>query len=125
MKLPKVLRITALTIDCIVPAIATMTQFPVWVHKGAKETVSGVAMCLIIVCCIPFWKQIKEYMKSPAAPVLWAVLFGVCAVLGEIIDQITVIAFAGLIANLIGSVIYHLSRRIEENGTNSAGDESE
>lgn len=113
MTTSKFLRILAVFIDCAVPAVVTLTQFPFWVSRGSTETVSGIALVMLILACIPFWRRIKEYFKSPDAVVLWLILFIGAMAFESIIHQIITIAFFGLIANAVGKVIYHLSRRIE------------
>lgn len=104
----KLLHGTAIAIDVGVPLTATLTQFPVWVEQSSEATVSGLFLVMALLSCIPFIKQIKEFMKNPSAPILWSVLFVGLAALQNIIGEIVVVAFSGMVANLAGAGIYKL-----------------
>ena len=102
----KLMKGTAVGIDVIVPLVATLSQFPIWIEQSADATVSGLFLLFAMLSCIPFLKQIKEYFKSPSAWVIWAILLVVFIALQNIIAQMVVISLAGLIGNLIGMGIY-------------------
>lgn len=111
----RILKTTALTIDVSIPAVATLSQFPIWINRDATSTVSGLGLVLIALSCIPFYRQIREYFKSPSAPVLWLVLFLAFTMLESIAAEIKMVCFFGLVANLIGAGIYKI-------GANMCGD---
>ena len=108
----RILKTTALAIDVIIPAAATLSQFPVWINRDAASTVSGLGLVLIALSCIPFYRQIREYFKSPSAPVLWLVLFLAFTILESIAAEIKMVCFFGLVANLIGAGIYKIGANI-------------
>lgn len=110
----KILKATALTIDVSVPLIAALTQFPVWIDRSSEATMSGVFLLLALLSCVPFLRQIKEFMKSPSAPIIWTVLFVLFIVLRNIIDQMVIVCFFGMIANFLGSGLYKLGGYIGE-----------
>lgn len=110
----KILCGLALAIDVGVPLAATLSQFPVWVDRSAGATVSGLCLVLMLICCIPFFRQIKEYMKSPSAPVIWAVLFVLFLILESIATEIKVICFFGMLANMLGAALYKIGKNMEE-----------
>lgn len=107
----KILQGVALAIDVGVPLAVTLSQFPVWIDRSAGATVSGLCLIFLTISCIPFFRKIKEYMKSPSAPVLWTVLFVAFLILEGIASEIKVICFFGAIANYIGALIYKLGAR--------------
>ena len=102
---------TALTIDIVPPFIATLAQFPIWVDKSADATVSGLFIVLAFFSCLPFIKQIKAFMRSPSIPILWMVLFVMLSALSNIIDQMVIVCFVGMISNIIGTLLYKLGDR--------------
>lgn len=109
----KIIKAGAVTLDVAVPLIAILTQFPVWVEKSSEATVSGLFLLLAVVSCIPFWKQLKEYFKSPSIRVVWIILLVVFICLRNIIDQMVIVCFFGTIANVIGAGVYKLGSIIE------------
>lgn len=98
----------ALMIDVGVPLAATLSQFPVWVEESAEASVSGLFIVFAFISCLPFLKQIRAYLKSPSAWVVWVVLFVAMIALRSIIDQMIVVCFAGAVANVAGAGIYHI-----------------
>lgn len=105
----KLLKAIALCIDVGVPVAATLSQFPIWVNRDATSTMSGLTLVLVALACIPFYRQIREYFKSPSAPVLWFILFLAFTLLESIASEIKIVCFWGAIANVLGSAIYKLA----------------
>ncbi len=110
----KIIKAAAVSVDVLVPLIATITQFPIWIEQSGEATISGLFLMLAFFSCLPFVKQIKEYMKSPSVMVLWCIIYVLLTVLKNIINQMVVVCFAGLIANAIGAAIYKLGETIEK-----------
>ena len=104
----------AIALDVGVPLAVTLTQFPVWINRSTAATMSGLSLVLVIICCAPFFQQIKEHLKSPSIPLLWIVLFLVFVMLEAIASEIKIICFFGAIANCIGSVIYKHGKTLME-----------
>jgi hypothetical protein len=107
----RVLKISALTIDILAPLIATLSQFPIWIETSAEATVSGVAMLLVFFSCIPALKYIKAFIKSPSVPIVWLVVFVMLTMLNNIIDQMIVVAFIGVISNTLGTILYKIGEK--------------
>lgn len=107
----RVLKISALTIDILPPLVATLTQFPIWIETSAEATVSGVAMLLVFFSCIPALKYIKAFIKSPSVPIVWLVVFVMLTMLNNIIDQMIVVAFIGVISNTLGTILYKIGEK--------------
>lgn len=107
---------TAILLDVGVPMAATLTQFPVWIERSSDATVSGLFLLFAMLSCLPFLKQIREYMKSPSVWSLWCILFVSLFALRNIIDEMLVIAFWGLLSNVIGAVVYRIGSETEKAG---------
>ena len=104
------------------PAIATATQFPIWISGGSKQTVSGIALVLLIVSAFPAYKALKDKLKSPSAFLIWLVLFALVASLTPIVDQLYVVALVGLVSGGMGTVFYKLGDRALPNGDKGEAD---
>ena len=99
---------------CIAPAlIATLSYFPIWANKGGACVISGLALCLITISLIPFYKQIGGLLKSPSAYVIWLILFIIFFLLSRIAEEMTVISFIGFISNLVGAMLFKLAAKLE------------
>lgn len=105
----KVLKSLALTIDVVAPFIATLTQFPLWIERSAGATVSGLCVLFVILSTVPLMKHFKRFLHSPSAPIMWGVMFAMLLALNAIIEEMILISFVGLIANLIGWVLFKIA----------------
>lgn len=121
-----IVRGVATTVSVGAPFAATLSQFPIWVDKGSEATISGCFLILAFLCCIPFIRQIKAYMKSPSAPVVWAVFLVLFVCLRKIVDQMTMVCAVGLISNLIGMGLYklgdHIGKKPDAGDSEDGGD---
>ena len=100
---------------CIAPpAIATLAYFPLWVSKSSATTVSGLSMILVLISIVPIFKMLKEHLKTPAAPVLWAVVLGIAVLFRSIIDQVLVISFVGTISSVAGFLVFKVRDGMKE-----------
>lgn len=108
----RIFKATGLTLDIVAPLIATVSQFPVWIEHSAGATVSGVVLLLAFFCCIPFLKHITAFLKSPSIPILWLVIFVLLTLLNNIIDQMIVVCFVGVISNSLGTFLYKIGEKI-------------
>ena len=88
-------------------------------QRSSEATVSGLFLFFALISIIPFLKQLKEYFKSPSAYVVWIILFSIFIVLRNIIDEMVIVCFIGMVANILGAVIYNIGRHIEGEGNNS------
>lgn len=107
-----ILKVFAITLDVSAPLIATLCQFPVWVEHSAEATFSGIFLICAFLSCLPFINYIKAYLRSPAVWSVWLILFILLIALNNIINQMLVVCFVGLISNCVGAVIYKLGKRI-------------
>lgn len=116
--LGKIVKGSAIGLDVCGPLVATLTQFPIWVEKSSEATVSGLFLMFAILSAIPLAKQIKEFIKSPSVWVLWIVLFAFFVVLRNIIDEMVIVSFVGMLSNIVGAGIYKVGNIIESGGDN-------
>ena len=92
---------------CIVPAVlATLEHFPIWVAEGGETIISGLSVILLVVCALPFKKQIASYLQSPSAWVVWLCIFVFSSLLGKIICDIASISFVAFVSNFLGALIF-------------------
>lgn len=119
----KIIKGVAVGIDVLGPLIATLAQFPMWVEKSAEATVSGLFLVFAFASAIPFLKQIKAFIKSPSVWILWCVLFVLFVALQNIIHEMVIVCFVGMVTNIIGAGVYKLGSIIGEREDASKGKE--
>lgn len=110
-----ILKAAAIVIDVGAPLTATLAQFPVWIDRSSEATFSGIFLLFAFLSCLPFLNYIKAYFRSPAVWVVWLVLFVLLFALNNIIDEMLVVCFVGLVANCIGAIIYRIGKKISMN----------
>ena len=106
----------AIAIDVAVPLAATITQFPIWIEKSSEATVSGLFLLLAALSIIPFFKQISAFIKSPSIWGVWIFAFVALTLLRNIIDEMLVVAFAGVVSNIIGAGLYKWGQIVSDGG---------
>ena len=100
---------------CVVPpVIATLEHFPVWISKGGEVFFSGITVILLLVCAIPFKRQLTEFFRSPSAWFLWLCIFIISTLLIRIADDISAIALVSFVSNAIGAVFFKLGKKHKE-----------
>ncbi len=117
----RLLRCAALALDVMAPLAATVTQFPIWVERSSEATVSGLFLLFAFLSLLPFANQIRDSMRSPSVPVLWTVIFLCLLALRSIIDEMVVICFVGMLANIPGSLLYRLGVHMENRAEGESG----
>ena len=113
MKSKALFRILGFAFSVLPPLIATIDQFPLMTTAGRH---SVLAILAIVLCCAPFFKQLKELLASPSAWMLWLSLFIVCTVLRSLIAEFYVISLLGTIGSVIGAFFFKLSKGVKEDG---------
>ncbi len=107
------LHILALSL-CILPPLAcTLYYFPLWRTRGAGALISGGAALLIALSAMPLMKLLTRLLRSAASYVMWSLIFFAFLFLREIADEMTVISFTGAVGNILGAVIFKITRRCE------------
>jgi Co/Zn/Cd efflux system component len=104
----------ALALNVGAPLAATMTQFPIWVERSAEATVSGLFLFFALLSIVPLIKLFKRFLQSPSAPLMWGLIFIFLTALNSIISEMIIIAFVGMVSNIIGTFIYRKFAEKEE-----------
>lgn len=108
----KMIQGIAILLDVTVPLAATFSQFPLWVEQSSEATMSGLFLVFAFFSILPFLKQLKSFFQSPSVPVIWIILFLILVALRNIINEMIIVCFAGMIANLIGAGIYNIGKAV-------------
>ena len=90
------------------PLIATIDQFPLMTKAGKYSIIAIIA---IVLCCVPFIKQIKRLFNSPSAWLMWLVIFIICTALRALVDEFYTISMFGLIGSVVGALFFHLAKK--------------
>lgn len=106
-----ILTCVAFFVSVAPPLAATLLQFPLWIDTSDEALISGVTVLLLFFCCLPFYKAIIAYFKSPSAPVVWICICGFMYVMKSIADQMFVVACVGAVSNLIGMLCFKWRNR--------------
>ena len=96
-------------------AVTVISYFPLWHGEGAKSMLSGISLCLILICAVPIFRMIRGAWRTPSAPLVWFIVFLLFSALSRIAADIAVIALVGFISNLIGSLFFMLAKAEKEN----------
>ena len=111
-----ILTSVAFLVSVVPPVIATLMQFPVWVETSSEATISGVAVMLMFISCLPFYKAIINYFKSPSAPVVWLCICAFMYVMKSIAEQMFIVSCVGAVSNLMGMVCFRLRDKFKDKG---------
>ena len=111
-----ILSCVAFAVSVLPPLIATVMQFPIWIEQSSEATVSGIAVLLIFFSCLPFYKAIINYFKTPSAPVVWICICALMYVMKSIAEQMFIVSCVGAISNLIGMVCFRWRTKYKESG---------
>ena len=110
----KAIKALAIAIDVGVPLLVTLTQFPVWISRSAKATVSGLAVFFIIISIIPLIRIVRKHIKTPAIWMIWGIMFLLFNSLRTIIDEMVIICFFGFLSNFAGEILYKYGEKISK-----------
>ena len=102
---------------CVCPVCAAiLSYFPLWVERADACVLSGLALCLILLAMIPFYKHLIAALRSPSAHLMWFIIFVIFFFLSRIAEEMTVISFVGFVSNLVGALIFKLERACKMRG---------
>lgn len=104
-----IVKVSATAVCVIPPVVVTFMQFPLWTYRGEGATISGLALCMAMLCMIPFWRHIKEYFKSPAAVVVFATILAFLLMIRAIIDEMITIMLVATASNCVGWIMYKVA----------------
>ena len=100
---------------CIIPTlIAGVIKLPVIATKNAETTLTGSFTVVLIACVYPLYKGLIKLLKSPSAPVIMWILFGVtyllCKIAQETLKAMVLIFFVAAVANTIGAALFLVAK---------------
>lgn len=100
---------------CIIPTlIAGVLKLPVIATKNAETTLTGSFTVVLIACVYPLYKGLVKLLKSPSAPVIMWILFGITYLLYKIshetLGAMVVVFLVAAIANTIGAGLFLLAK---------------
>ncbi len=107
---------------CIIPTlIAGILNLPLIAVKNAEATLTG-SFTVVLICCIyPLYKGIVRLFKSPSAPVIMWLLFGITYLLynisKETLGAMVTIFLIASIGNTIGAILFMLAKGFKAKGT--------
>ena len=95
------------------PAVSFLFKFPVLKENNYDQAVSWFAIMILALCCIPFFKKIREYFKSPDSSVMWGCIFIIITLIEPIVSGVKLVAFCGLLGNLFAKLMFFISKKID------------
>ncbi len=106
----KLFYLLAIIFSTVPPLAAVLSYFPLWKSLGREYALCGFTLLLLLLSAVPLYNAVKRLFSSPSVCMLWLIFFLIFTTLSKIVDQMIVISFVGLIGNIIGSVLFRLSR---------------
>ena len=102
--------ILAMLVCTIPPALATLSYFPLWREAtGGARTALGTLLLLSLAVLLPLWRFIAPRLRQPAPMIMWAILFTVFYLIKDIVANLTVIAFWGMVSSALATALFALS----------------
>ena len=97
----------------IVPAcIAVIDRFGFW---NTDQKVSAAVILLIVICCVPLWKQIRNGIKCFAEnPSIWGFWLGMTIIFrlfNAISDDMLIVCYVALCGSLVGAILMSLAHK--------------
>lgn len=103
---------------CVIPtAIAVAEHFPLWISDGGAKTLSGIGVVLLFLCAVPIKRFVTKYFESPSAWFMWLCLLVILVAFRSVIDSLIDICTVAVPTNIVGAVLFRLSKRYNENGS--------
>lgn len=119
------LRLAGLVLSVLPPALATLSCFPLWRERGGGALLSGFTLLLLLFSILPLWRYLKAALASPAAWMLWGVLFLLFFFLSKIADEMAMIALVGFLSNLAGALAFRIAGRLGRRESDRPGGSNE
>ena len=101
----------ALALSIVPPMIAAISYFPFWMDKGDGAIISGFTVMLLLIAVIPLFKLIKRMLASPSILFIWLMIYLLFSAAKNIADEMTVIAFVGVVSNTVSTFIFKITER--------------
>lgn len=105
----KVFRLLGYLFSVLMPLGATLYCFPeLYVQDKGHEAVSLGALLLICLSVLPLWRRLYAILKTPSAPLLWAILLCVFYLARLVADEVVFISCFGLVGSLVGALCFRI-----------------
>lgn len=108
---------------CIFPAVsATLYFFPLW--QTSDKRISFLSVLLLVVCCLPFWRYIRQALKSPSVWQIYLVGGILLYAVNAIAADVAKIFLFSAPFSVLGAVLFKVAERIkaeEEKDTTEGG----
>ena len=93
-----------------VPTAVTLSYFPLFVAQSSTMTVAGGTVVVLMLCAVPFLKQLKAWFPhTPASWVVWLAIAGLLLLVRSIIDQMLVVAIWGSASNVLAGILFKVA----------------
>ena len=102
------LRILGLVLCILPPTLTDLEYFPLWLGDG-KQALNALALLLLLLCVLPFWRQIKRLLASPSIWSVWFLLWLFLILFAPLMDGLIAIAFMGFLGGIPGAVFLRLA----------------
>ena len=96
------------------PLITACVQFPVIKETASTSEISALFIVCAFICAAPLYKHINITFKSPTNAVMWTVIFALAWSLDKIIHQIMLVAFVGMVANIICAFLCGIGNKLRQ-----------
>lgn len=107
----RALRIIGLGLCILPPAVATLSFFPLWLNRE-ESALSAFALLLLLLACLPLFRALRTFLRSPSAWMLWLVLFILLGLFRSIADGLYMISFFGLLGGIGGGICFAVAKRL-------------
>lgn len=109
-----ILYYTGLVAAIAAPLITACVQLPIIKDTANTSVISALFIVCAFICAAPLYKHINITFKSPTNAVMWTVIFALAWSLDKIIHQIMLIAFVGMVANIVCAFLCGIGNKLRQ-----------
>lgn len=109
-----ILYYTGLVAAIAAPLITACVQLPIIKDAANTSEISALFIVCAFICAAPLYKHINITFKSPTNSVMWTVIFALAWSLDKIIHQIMLVAFVGMVANIICAFLCGIGNKLRQ-----------
>ncbi len=111
MKWSKVLYILGMLLSVVPASVTALMHFPIWLCERASG-LSVLGILVLSLCLLPFWRALKEAVKSPAPWQMWLALLIGITLLEGILEGVRVVALVATPCSILGAVCFYCAKKI-------------
>lgn len=109
-----ILYYTGLVAAIAAPLITACVQLPIIKDAANTGEISALFIVCAFICAAPLYKHINITFKTPTNAVMWTVIFALAWSLDKIIHQIMLVAFVGMVANIICAFLCGIGNKLRQ-----------